>query len=77
MQVTLRGFVKDLQANIQHVNVQSSVKIAKGSLASIEQYHRQCGRIEGMEQAGKLAKDMLTQLEDAADGGSDLPEMTP
>lgn len=49
--------------------------MARGSIASMEAYHRQCGRLEGMDATVGLAKDMLNKML-SSDDGDELPEMT-
>jgi len=71
---TLRSFVNDLDKIVQQGKASQAAKIASGSLPNMEQYHRQCGRIEGMEQCVKLARDMLGQME-AAIEDDPLPTM--
>ena len=73
---TLRGFVNDLANVIEQTKAQHAGKIASGSVPNMEQYHRSVGRIEGMDQAVKTAREMLGQMEAQVDG-SQLPEMDP
>jgi len=42
----------------------------------MEKYHRAVGRMEGMEECVKIAREMLGQMEAAMDEGN-LPEMMP
>jgi len=74
MATTLRSFLNDLNQVVQQTMVQSALKLGKGSCPNMEQYHRSCGRIEGMEETVKMAREMLGQLENAQEE-SDLPEL--
>lgn len=76
MTTTLRGFVNDLTKLVQQAKVNQSLAIASGSCPSMEQYHRKVGRIEGMEEMIKMARDMLGQMESALENDG-LPEMDP
>lgn len=71
---TLRGFVNDLNSVIQQTKVQQALKLANGSCVNMESYHRNCGRMEGMEEVVKMAREMLGQMESAVDDDG-LPEM--
>jgi hypothetical protein len=73
---TLRGFVNDLAQVVEQTKMQHSLKIASGSVPNMEQYHRSVGRIEGMDQVVKTAREMLGQMEAAVDNDR-LPEMDP
>ena len=75
MQMTLAQFVKELNNLVQQAKTERAMTIAKGALPDMEQYHRQCGRLEGMDAAVQLARDMVNTLRDREDAG-DLPEMT-
>ena len=72
--LTLRGFVKNAEAVVAQQKGNMALKMQKGSLGSMEAYHRDVGRAEGMDMAIGLMKDMLQQLEDAQ-RDEDLPEM--
>ena len=72
--ITVRKFLNDLGQVVQQTTVNQSVSLANGSCPNMEQYHRRCGRIEGMGEVLKLAREMLGQLESAADNDP-LPEM--
>lgn len=72
--ITLRAFVKGADQAVQQQKGNMAMKLARGSCASMEAYNREVGRIEGMEQAVGLLKDMLGQIEDA-ERNADLPEM--
>ena len=74
MQMTLNQFVRELNNLVQQAKLDRSLSIAKGAIPDMETYHRQCGRIEGMEQAVAMARDMVNTLRDREDAG-DLPEM--
>lgn len=73
--ITLRGFVKAAEQAVNQTKGNMAMKLARGSCGSMEQYNRECGRMEGMDQAVGLLKDMLGQIEDA-ERNADLPEMT-
>lgn len=76
MATTLRSFVNDLGQVVQQARVQQALKLSNGATPNMEQYHRQCGRMEGMEECVKLAREMLGQLESAAEQSEQqLPEM--
>lgn len=72
--ITLRQFVKDLDANVQRIKIEKAISLARGSIANMESYHRQVGQGEGMEQAVAIARQMLTQLAEAEEDNT-LPEM--
>lgn len=73
--ITLRGFVKGAEQAVHQQKVNMALKLARGSCANMEAYNREVGRMEGMDQAIGLLKDMLGQIEDA-ERNQDLPEMT-
>ena len=75
MATTLRSFINDLNQVVQQTKVNQALKLANGSTTSLESYHRQCGQMEGMEQCVKVAREMLGQMESAAEQGDGLPEM--
>jgi hypothetical protein len=75
MATTLRSFVNDLGQVVQQAKGQQALALASGSTATMEQYNRKVGRMEGMEEVVKLAREMLGQMESAAEAGSGLPEM--
>jgi hypothetical protein len=72
--ITVRKFLNDLSQVVAQTSVNQSVSLANGSCPNMEQYHRRCGRIEGMGEVLKLAREMLGQLESATDNDR-LPEM--
>lgn len=72
--ITLRGFVKAAEQAVQQSKVNMAMKLARGGIGTMEQYNRQVGQMEGMEQAMALLRDMLGQIEDA-ERNSDLQEM--
>lgn len=72
--MTIRGFVKAAEVTVEKAKANMATKLARGSCPNMEQYNRECGRMEGMEQAVVLLKDMLGQLEEA-ERNADLPEM--
>jgi hypothetical protein len=72
---TLRSFLNDLNNVVQQAKVQQAVKLANGACPNMESYHRQCGRSEGMEEVVKLAREMLGQMESAAEESDGLPEL--
>jgi predicted secreted protein len=74
---TLRSFVNDLNQVIQQTKVQSALKLANGSCPTMESYHRNCGRMEGMEETVKVAREMLGQIESAAQDDGTLGELPP
>jgi len=74
MATTLRQFVNDLDRVVQQTQVNMSLKLGKGQCGDMKQYNRQVGRIEGMEQAVKSAREMLAQMEEVDQKG-DLPEL--
>jgi hypothetical protein len=73
--VTLRGFVNDLGTVVQQHKVQNALKLANGSTPNMEGYHRTCGRLEGLDECVKIAREMLGQMEAAMEQGDGLPEM--
>ena len=75
MQVTLRQFVKEFRNLCNQNAVQKGMQLGKGQAANMEEYKRTVGWIAGMEAAGELAHNMLSQLEEQAVDSSDLPEM--
>ena len=75
MATTLRGFINDLNQVVQQTKMNQALKLANGSTGNMESYHRQCGQMEGLEQCVKIAREMLGQLEAAAEQGDGLPEM--
>lgn len=77
MAITLRGFLNDLGQVVQQTKVNQALSLAKGSVPDMERYHRACGRIEGMEEVVKMAREMLGQMEAAAEDKSGLPTMPP
>ncbi len=76
MATTLRGFINDLEQVVQKTRANQAASLGSGSCPNMEQYHRSCGRMEGMEQTVKIAREMLGQMEASVDKG-DLPEMPP
>lgn len=74
MQVTIRQFVKDLQAGLNQLAVNRSIQLGKGQCKDHPEYMRAVGTIAGLDQAGGLADSMLRQLEEA-DRDADLPQM--
>ena len=73
---TLRKFVTDLDNVIQQTQVSMALKLAKGQCASMEDYKREVGRMEGLSLAITTARDMLGKVEAADDFDNKLPEMT-
>ena len=74
--VTLRGFVNDLHNVVVQAKGNQALKLANGSTINMESYHRQVGQMDGMEQCVKHAREMLGQMEAAAEQEDGLPEMT-
>jgi hypothetical protein len=75
MATTLRQFLNDLDRVVQQTQVNMAMKLAKGACPNMEEYNRAVGRSEGMEMAVKTARDMLGQMEAAAEEEGGLPEM--
>ena len=75
MAVSLRGFINDLNTVVQQHKAQNALKLANGSTPNMESYHRTCGRLEGLDECVKIAREMLGQLEAAQEEGDGLPEM--
>jgi len=76
MQLTLRTFVKDLQAALSNASVNKSLQLGKGQCATIEDYKKSVGFISGLDAASQLADQMLRGIEDTArDGDNELPTM--
>lgn len=73
--LSLRAFVRNAESVVNQTKVNMALKMQKGQLTSLESYHREVGRAEGMDQCIALMKDMLGQLEEA-ERNQDLPEMT-
>lgn len=72
--LTLSKFVNDFDRVVQQSILQAGLKLAKGACKSHEQYNREVGRVEGMEAAVNLAREMLRKVElDEDEAG--LPEM--
>jgi hypothetical protein len=71
---TVRSFLNDLGQVVQQTKMNEALKLANGSTTSMEMYHRKCGQMEGMEQAIKIAREMLGQLESASEDDG-LPKM--
>jgi hypothetical protein len=76
MATTLRSFLKDLNEVVQKTKTNQALSMARGSIPDMERYNRAVGRMEGMEECVKIAREMLGQMEAALDE-SDLPEMAP
>lgn len=76
MSTLLRRFVNDLGRVVEQAKYEQAMSIARGAIPNMEQYHRQVGRLEGMDNTVKVARDMLGQMEAAADQ-EHLPEMPP
>jgi hypothetical protein len=72
--LTLRSFINEFEKVVGQNKVQQALKLSKGSCADMEEYNRQVGRLEGMDQAVATLRDMLGQVE-AAQANEDLPEM--
>lgn len=62
--MTTRQFVFNVDKVVSEAQTSLSLKLAKGSIRNMEEYHRQVGRIEGLGEGLKLIKDMLGKLED-------------
>lgn len=75
MATTLRSFLNDLGTVVQQTKMNEALKLANGSTTSMEAYHRKCGQMEGMEQCVKIAREMLGQMESAAEQDDGLPMM--
>lgn len=75
MATQLRQFVDNLEQIVARSKSEKALSMARGSIASMEAYHRQCGRLEGMDATVGLAKDMLNKML-SSDDGDELPEMT-
>jgi hypothetical protein len=71
--MTLRDFVNNFAELVKQANVNNALKLAKGQVANMEEYHRQVGRNEGLDSAVTLLREMLGQIENQQEG--DLPEM--
>ena len=74
MATQLRAFLNDLDQVIKLTQRNMSDKLIKGQCGSLEAYHREVGRCEGLGMAVGTAREMLGQMELAADEG-ELPEM--
>lgn len=72
--LTIRSFVKQAEQAVQQTKGNMALKLARGSVGTMENYNREVGRIEGMDQCIGLLKDMMEQLEEAQ-RQQDLPEM--
>jgi hypothetical protein len=72
--ITLRSFINEFEKVVGQNKVQQALKLSKGQCADMEEYNRQVGRLEGMDQAVATLRDMLGQIE-AAQAHEDLPEM--
>lgn len=75
MQMTLRQFIKNVEQVVAQTKGNMALKLQRGSLTGMEQYNREVGRAEGLENCVALMKDMLNKMEDA-DRDKDLPSMT-
>lgn len=75
MATTLRSFLNDLDKVVGQTKMNQALKIANGAIPNMEQYHRSCGRLEGMDQVVAIAREMLGQMESAAEEAEGLPEM--
>lgn len=75
MATPIRAFINDLNNVVQQAKGNQALKMANGSIPSMEQYHRACGRLEGMEQCVVMAREMLGQMESAVEDADGLPEM--
>ena len=73
--MTLRGFMNNFKQVVDQTKVNMAMKLANGSTVNMAQYNRQVGRMEGLDQAVGLFKDMLGQIEDI-EKQEQLPEMT-
>jgi len=73
-QMTLRAFVNNFSSIVDQSKVSMALKLARGSIGSLEEYKREVGRIEGMDSAVSLMRDMLGRLE-AGEDDDLLPEM--
>jgi hypothetical protein len=74
--MSIRQFVKQAAEIAGQQKLQMSMKLARGSITGMDQYNREVGRMEGLDLAVGLLKDMLGQVEDAQ-RDDDLPEMPP
>jgi hypothetical protein len=74
----IRQFVKHAGELVAQQKGNMALKLAKGSCASMEAYNREVGRMEGLDIAVGMLKDMVQQLEDQEEEKSKgLPEMPP
>ena len=74
MATTLKQFVDDFEVIIKKGQLNMALKLAKGQCATMEQYKREVGRIEGMVLAVQTARDMLKAGEFSLTD-NELPEM--
>jgi hypothetical protein len=75
--MSIRQFVKQANEIVGQQKIQMSLKVSRGSITGMDQYNREVGRMEGLDLAMGLLKDMLGQIEDASRDDGDLPEMPP
>jgi len=75
--MNLRQFVKAAADVAGQQKGNMALKLAKGSCPNMETYNREVGRMEGLDIAIGLLKDMINQLEDQQSQGDQLPEMPP
>ena len=73
--LSIRAFVRNAEQVVAQTKVNMALKLQKGATQTMEQYNREVGRAEGMDQTIGLLKDMLGQIEEA-ERQQDLPEMT-
>lgn len=75
--MNLRQFVRTAGELVNQQKGNMALKLAKGSCPNMEAYNREVGRMEGLDIAVGMLKDMLQQLQDQEDMGDQLPEMPP
>lgn len=74
MVMTIRQFVKNYRQLVEQQIASNSMVIGKGTCKDMEEYKRKVGFNDGLSAGAELATRMLTQMEEAEEGG-DLPEM--
>jgi hypothetical protein len=62
--MSLRQFVQNAEQLVQQTQLNMALKLQRGSITGMEEYMRQVGRAEGLDQCVTLLKDMLGKVED-------------
>ncbi len=75
--MTLRQFIKQAGDLVGQQKTQMALKLAKGQCPNMETYNREVGRMEGMDIAVNILREMRNQLEEAEEAQGQLPEMPP